>query len=137
MAESDPPGTTRGDVFGEPPEPHFRRNPEAPFHYAPLVDVRKGTEGLHLLAFVPPAAAPPDVEWRDGEPHLDVWSQGEVLVPYESVERLIRDLASQFRGAVLENLRRDAAREGIEVDDDVVVNGLEDIFALASEREHE
>ncbi len=139
MADEAPPGTRRGDVFDRAPEPHFRRNPDAPFAYSPLVDVRKGQNGLHLLSFVPPAAAPPDVRWEEGEPHIDVWSQAELLVPFESIERLIRDLATQFKSAVVGNLLAEAAAQGMELPaaEDIVVQGLEDIFAVAEERERE
>ena len=139
MADDSPPGTQRGDVFAEAPTPHFRRNPDAPFVYAPMVDVRKGQQGLHLLAFVAPAAAPPDVRWEGDEAHVDVWSSGELLVPFEAMERLIRDLAGQFRSAVVGNLLAEAAAQGMELprEEDIVVTGLQDIFDLAGERERE
>lgn len=139
MADEVPPGTRRGPLFEQTPTPHFRRNPDAPFAYSPMVDVRKGQTGLHLLSFVSPAAAPPDVRWEDGEPHIDVWSQAELLVPFESMERLIRDLATQFKSSVLGNLMAEAAAAGMELPpvEDIVVTGLEDIFAVAEERERE
>jgi hypothetical protein len=139
MADEVPPGTRRGDVFDQSPTPHFRRNPDAPFAYSPMVDVRKGQNGLHLLSFVAPAAAPPDVRWEGDEPHIDVWSQAELLVPFDAMERLIRDLSTQFKSAVIGNLMADAAAQGMELppEDEIVVTGLEDIFAIKQERDRE
>jgi hypothetical protein len=126
-------------VFDQAPTPHFRRNPDAPFRYSPMIDVRSGQGGLHLLSFVAPASAPPDVRWEGDEPHIDVWSQAELMVPLESVERLIRDLATRFKAAVVGKLMAEAAAQGMELPDpeDIVVRGLEDIFAVTEERERE
>lgn len=139
MADQEPPGTRRGDVFDTSPTPHFRRNPDAPFAYSPMVDVRRGQQGVHLLSFVAPASAPPDVRWDGDEPHIDVWSQAELLVPYEAVEQLIRDLAGQLKAAVVGNLMAEAAAQGMELPnaEDIVVQGLEDIFSIQPERERE
>jgi hypothetical protein len=114
----------------------FRRDPEAPTTYAPLVDVRVGQHGLHLLPFVPPAATEADVRVVDGRPVVEVVAGADLLVPLESVERLIRDLAGQFRAAVVGRMRADAAAEGLEMppDEDIVVEGLQDVFALARNR---
>ncbi len=139
MSDEAPPGTKRGAIFDQAPTPHFRRNPDAPFAYSPIVDVRKGQAGLHLLSFVAPASAPPDVRWEGDEPHIDVWSQAELLVPFEAAEQLIRDLAAQFKSSIVGNLMAEAAAQGMELppEDEIVVTGLEDIFAIAPERPRE
>jgi len=116
-----------------PPTVLFLRNPDLRTVYAPLVDVRLGQSGLHLLPFVPPAATDEDVQERDGRAVIEVRAGGDVLVPFEAVERLLRDLSGQFRAALVTRMKADAAAAGIELppDEDIVIEGLEDIFALA------
>jgi hypothetical protein len=86
--------STDDAVISGTPQVFFLRNPEVPTTYSPLVDVRVGQNGLHLLSFVPPAAAPADLEMRNGQPSIVVRSHSEIMVPLDGVERLIRDLCS-------------------------------------------
>ena len=126
------------EVFDKKPQVRFRRNSDAPLLYAPLIDVRTSQHGLHLLTYVPPAAAPSDLLLLEGDPIIDVLASSELIVPMDSVPRLIRDLAFQFRNTIIQRLKNDAAQAGIEVpdsDDAFTINGLDDIMAVAAERE--
>ena len=118
------------------PTVRFLRNPNNATVYAPLIDIRTSQHGLHLLTFVPPAAAPADVVTVNGQPTIELRSDAELLVPVESAERFIRDLCFQFKNVLLSGLKRDAAAAGLEVppDDEIVFNGLEDIFDVGRTR---
>ena len=118
------------------PQVRFLRNPENPTIYSPLIDIRTSQHGLHLLTFVPPAAAPADVMMKNGQPTIEIRSDAELLVPLDSVERVIRDLCFQFKNVLMTRLKRDAAAAGLEVpaDDEIVFNGLEDIFDVGRTR---
>ncbi len=118
------------------PKVDFKRNPDVPVVYSTVIDVRTSQYGLHLLSFVSPAATPDDVVMKDGEETIEVFAESELLVPLDAAERLIRDLASQFRKVVLKELRQGAEAEGLQMppDDEVHVEGLDDIFALAGDR---
>ena len=128
--------STDDAVITTTPQMRFLRDPEVPTTYSPLVDVRVSQHGLHLLSFIPPAAAPVDLEMVNGKPTLTVRAHAELLVPLESVERLIRDLSSQFKATLISRLKKDAAAAGMEVppDDELVFNGMEDIFAVGRTR---
>ena len=123
-------------VITQTPTVRFLRNPSVGTVYSPLIDVRSTQHGLHLLSFVPPAAAPADVVVRNGAPVVEVRSSGEVLVPLESVERLIRDLCTVYKNTLLARLKRDAATSGLNIpsDDEITFTGLEDIFAVGQQR---
>jgi len=122
---------------GGPPEtnlrPVFKRGPDTPVHYAPLMDVRMTQQGFHLLTFVPPAPDAADVYTREGEYCVDVFAGSEVIVPIDAVEPLIRNLASQFRGFVLERFRKEAEAAGLAVEGEVSIDGLDDILNLGKE----
>ncbi|MCO4770083.1 MAG: hypothetical protein KDA24_08650 [Deltaproteobacteria bacterium] len=128
--------STDDAVISGTPQVFFLRNPEVPTTYSPLVDVRVGQNGLHLLSFVPPAAAPADLEMRNGQPSIVVRSHSEIMVPLDGVERLIRDLCSQFRATLVNRIRKDAEANGLEMppDEEIVFNGMEDIFAVGRAR---
>jgi|GEM_PF-3152577 len=128
--------STDDAVITNTPQVRFLRDPEVHTTYSPLVDVRISQHGLHLLSFIPPAAAPVDLEMVDGKPTITVRSHNEVLVPLENVERLIRDLSSQFKATLISRLKKDAVAAGMEMppDDELVFNGLTDIFAVGRER---
>ena len=128
--------STDDAVLTETPQVFFLRNPEVPTTYSPLIDVRVGQSGLHLLSFVPPAAAPADLEMRNGQPSIVVRSHNEIMVPLDGVERPIRDLCSQFRSTLIGRLKKDAEANGLEMppDDEIVFNGMEDIFAVGRQR---
>ena len=123
-------------VLTRAPAVRFLRNPAVGTVYSPLIDIRSTQHGLHLLSFVPPAAAPADVVVRNGVPVVEVRSSGEVLVPLESVERLIRDLCTVYKNTLLTRLKRDAAASGLTIpaDHEITFNGLEDIFAVGQQR---
>lgn len=118
------------------PMVRFLRNPANPTVYAPLIDIRTSQHGLHLLTFVPPAAAPADVLTVNGQPTIEIRSDAELLIPLESTERFIRDLCFQFKNVLMSRLKADAAAAGLEVppDDEIVFNGLEDIFDVGRTR---
>jgi hypothetical protein len=130
------PDSTDDAVITTTPQVRFVRDPEVPTTYSPLVDVRISQQGLHLLSFIPPAAAPVDLEMRDGQPTLTVKAHSELLVPLEGVERLIRDLSSQFKATLVSRLKKDAQAAGLEMppDDELTFHGLEDIFAVGRQR---
>ena len=118
------------------PMVRFLRNPANATIYAPLIDIRTSQHGLHLLTFVPPAAAPADVMVKNGQPTIEIRSDAELLVPLDSVERVIRDLCFQFKNVLMTRLKRDAAAAGLEVpaDEDIVFAGLEDVFDVGRTR---
>lgn len=128
--------STDDAVIQGKPQVFFLRNPEVPTTYSPLIDVRVGQAGLHLLSFVPPAAAPADLEMRDGQPAIVVRSHNEIMIPLDGCERLIRDLCSQFRSTLISRIKKDAIAAGMEIppDDEIVFNGMEDIFAVGRQR---
>ena len=123
-------------VLNEVPAIRFLRNRDVPTVYSPLVDVRTSQQGLHPLSYVAPAAAPADVEMLDGQPVINVRSQAELLVPLEGVERLIRDLCSQYKATLINRLKADAVAAGMTVppDDELTFTGLEDIWAVGRQR---
>jgi hypothetical protein len=131
--------STDDAVITTPPQMRFLRDPEVATTYSPLVDVRISQHGLHLLSFIPPAAAPVDLEMVNGQATITVRSHSELLVPLEGVERLIRDLSTQFQATLISRLKKDAAAAGLDMppDDELKFNGLEDIFAITRTRSPE
>ena len=67
---------------------------------------------------------------------MEIRSDAELLVPLDSVERVIRDLCFQFKNVLMTRLKRDAAAAGLEVpaDEDIVFAGLEDVFDVGRTR---
>lgn len=117
--------------------PLLLRNPELPLIYAPLHEVRASPHGLHLLTYVNPAADPQEIIEQEGELRLPLHANAEILFPIESVESLIYALTDQFKGFILGKIRADAAREGIEIGDDLHIDWVERILAVAKQRMEE
>ena len=115
-------------------EPVFRRNPEAPIFYAPLVDVRTTRQDLHLVLYVPPAAGPHDVYDAGEGPRILVESSAEVVVPVDAAEQLIVALTSQYRQLMQNLLEQEAEGADIEVGE-IELAGLAEALGMTTDEE--
>ena len=113
-------------------KPLFRRNPEAPVFYAPLVDVRATRQDLHLLLYVNPSSDLEEMVEVDGQPHLPVESQAEVIVPIDTVEPLLLALAAKYRELIVSHLEEEAAEAGMEVGE-IQLDGIDDLLGIGKE----
>ncbi len=75
-------------------KPVLRRNPRAPVYYTPVVDVRVTDRDVRLLSFVVPPADADEIVLEDGEYHLPIPSQCELILPAGTVEPLVQALAA-------------------------------------------
>ena len=103
----------RSDDWSVEAKPQFKRNPDAPVFYAPLVDVRATRQDLHLLLYVNPSSDREELVVVDGEPHLPVESQAEVIVPIDTVEPLLLALAAKYRELIVSHHEEEAAEAGV------------------------
>lgn len=115
--------------------PVFRRDPDAPVFYTNLIDVRTTGDAFHLLLFVPPAADPDEIVEEQGEPRLIVRSTAEVILPPEAIQPLIQSLALQYRNFVRKHLEEDAAKLGIELDENLHFEGIDEFLDLNNTEE--